>query len=114
MKTSAWFAFIAWMLLGLGVREAGAQGPVAGFRVAGGSTVIIISNDALGRLLINRDRIFLSFGIQRDFIRQRNRLDQQILVIEAQRFAGEGLELDGAIERLGRLIREAEREKGEK
>ena len=118
MRTSAWFAFLAWMLLGLGVGEAGAQGPAGGFGVAGGSTVIIISDEALGRRLINRNRLFLSLGIQRDSLRQRNPLNQanpfQLLVIEAQRFGSEGIELDGIIERLGRLIREAEREKGEK
>ena len=118
MRTIAWIAFIAWMLLGLAVRDAGAQGSVARFRVAGGSTVIIISDDALGRLLINRDRLFLSLGTQREFLRERNPLTQadpfRFLVIEAQRFGGEGIEVDGAIERLGRLIREAEREKNEK
>ena len=118
MRTTACFALVAWMLLGLGVGEAGAQGPVARFRVASGSTVIVISDEALGRLLINRDRLFLCLGIQQDCLRQRNPLNQvnpfQPLVIEAQRFGGEGIELDGIIERLGRLIREAEREKGEK
>lgn len=118
MRTSAWFAFIAWMLLGLGVGEAWAQGPVAGFRVAGRSTVIVISDEALGRLFINRDRLFLSLGTRRDFLRQRSPLNQansfQPLIIEAQRFGAEGVEVDGLIERLGRLIREAEREKSEK
>ena len=113
-KNNCWFALVVWMLLGLGVGEAGAQGPVARFRVVSGSTVIVISDQALGRLLINRDRLFLSLGTQRDSLRQRNPLNQQLLVIEAQRFGGEGIEVDGAIERLGRLIREAEREKGEK
>lgn len=118
MRTTAWFAFIAWMLLARGVGETAAHGPVAGFRVAGGSTVIVISNEALVRRLINRHRVSFSLGIQRDSLRQGDPLNQAVplqpLVIEAQRFGGEGIELDGVIERLGRLIREAEREKGEK
>jgi len=118
MKTPAWFALIVWMLLGLGVGKASSQGVVAGFRVAGGSTVIILFDEALSKLLTKHDRLFISLGIQRDFFRQQNPLNQvnpfQPVVIEAQRFRGEEVELDRAIERLGRLIRETEREKGEK
>ena len=118
MRTTACFTLVAWVLVGLGVGEAGAQSPVARFRVVSGSTVIVISDEALGRLLINRDRLFLCLGIQQDCLRQRNPLNQanpfQPFVIEAQRFLGEEAELDRTIERLGRLIREAEREKGEK
>ena len=118
MRISAWFVLIAWMLLGVGQEEAGAQGSIARFRVGGGSTVILISDEALGRLLVNRDRLFLSLGIERDSLHQGNPFNQPNAIlpvmIEAQRFGGEGRELDGAIERLGRLIREAEREKNKK
>jgi hypothetical protein len=114
MKTTARFAFIAWMLLGLGVGKAGAQDIVARFRVAGGSTVIILSDEALSKLITKHDRLFISLGIQRDFFRQNNPLNQadpnQPVVIEAQRFQVEEAELDRAIERLGQLIREAEKE----
>ena len=118
MRTTARFAFIAWMFLGLGVEKVGAQDVVAGFRVAGGSTVIILSDEALSKFLTKHDRLFISLGIQRDFFRRQNLPNQvspfQLVVIEAQRFRGEEVELDRAIERLGHLIREAEREKGEK
>jgi hypothetical protein len=106
------------MFLGLGVERVGAQDVVVGFRLTGGSTVIIISDESLSRFLTKHARPFISLGIQRDFLGQRNPLNQpdpfQPIVIEAQRFGSEDVELDRVIERLGRLIRDAEREKGDK
>lgn len=114
MKATARFAVIAWMLLGWPVGEVAAQNIVTGFRVVGGSTVIVITDPAVSRLLTKHDRLFIGLGTDRDFLRQQQLTPIQAIVIEAQRFGGEEAELDRTIERLGRLIREAEREKNEK
>lgn len=115
MKRLVWLVLVPWMVLGLGVEQTSAQQVLAGFRVVGGSTVIILSDEALSKLLTKHDRLFISLGIQREFFRQANPLNQpdlpQPVLIEAQRFRGEEAELDRAIERLGRLIREAERQR---
>ena len=118
MKKRTWLALVAslvWIALGWGMGEAEAQQIAAGYRVSGGSTVIVLSDEALSKLLTKHDRLFISLGLQRDFFRQANPLNQpdpsQPVVIEAQRFQVEEAELDRAIERLGRLIREAERER---
>jgi hypothetical protein len=106
--------FISCALLALGVGEAAAQQIVAGYAVAGGSTVIILTDPALSNLITKHDRLFISLGIQRDFFRRNNPLNPanpyQPVVIEAQRFQVEEAELDRAIQRLGQLIRDAEKE----
>lgn len=114
MKLAIGLAFCLWALVGWGIGGAAAQQIVAGYTVAGGSTVIILTDQALSNLVTKHDRLFISLGIQRDFFRRSNPLNPanpyQSVVIEAQRFQVEEAELDRAIQRLGQLIREAEKE----
>lgn len=66
-------------------------------------------------LISKHDRLFISLGMEREFFRQTNPLNQpgmyQPVVIEAQRFQVEEVELSRAIQRLGQMIREAEKER---
>jgi len=113
MKPPIWFALIAWALLGWSVGEGAAEQIVAGYTVSGGSTVIVLADETFSKLITKHDRLFISLGIRRDFFRQNNPLNQadptQPVVIEAQRFQVEEAQLDRAIQRLGELIREAEK-----
>ena len=115
MKRLIWLVLVAGILAAWPVGEAAAQHMVAGFGVSGGSAVIILRDDAVSRLLTKHDRLFISLGIQREFFRQNDPLNQANapapVIIEAQRFQVEQAELDQAIQRLGRLIREADKEK---
>jgi hypothetical protein len=74
-----------------------------------------LNNEAFSKLITKRDRLFRSLGIQRDFFRQNNPLNQgdppRPVMIEAQRFRAEEGEIDRAIQCLGRLIRDAEEER---
>ena len=104
-------------LLGWEDVQVSAQSIVAGYTVSGGSTVIIITDESFVNLISKHDRLFISLGMEREFFRQTNPLNQpgmyQPVVIEAQRFQVEESDLDRAIQRLGQLIREAEKERRE-
>jgi hypothetical protein len=62
------------------------------------------------------DQVFITLGTHADFLRERSSLAKplQLIVIEPPRSETDEVELDRVIERLGRLIRDAEREKDEK
>jgi hypothetical protein len=100
--------------LAAGIGESSAQRIIAGYTVSGGSTIIVIKGDGFDKLITKHDRLFISLGVRRDFFRQTNPLNQadsySPVVFEAQRFNVEEVELDRAIERLGRLIREKEQQ----
>jgi hypothetical protein len=114
MNTTAQLALIVWILLGWRMGSVSAQDIGTRFKVVGGSSVIVITDPTVGRLLTKHDRIFIGLGTHRDFLRQQQASPVQAIVIDAERFGGEEAELDRTIERLGRLIREAESEKNEK
>jgi len=115
MRTAMIVTFGCSVLLGWGTGEAAAQQIVARYAVAGGSTVIVLTDPAVSELITAHDRLFISLGIQREFFRQSSPLSPvspyQPVVFEAQRFPVEEAQLDQAIRRLGELIRQAEQEK---
>jgi len=113
-KAAVLTVFCLWVLLATGIGETPAQQIIAGYTVSGGSTIIVIKGDGFEKLVTKHDRLFISLGVQRDFFRQTNPLNQggsySPIVFEAQRFNVEEVDLDRAIERLGRLIREKEQQ----
>ena len=114
MRTAMTVAFWFCACLGWGIGEAAAQQIVARYAVTGGSTVIILTDPAVNKLVTAHDRLFISLGIQREFFRQSSPVGSaepyHPVVFEAQRFRIEEVQLNQAIQRLGELIRQAERE----
>lgn len=114
MRTAMTVAFCFSAFLGWGIGEAAAQQIVARYAVAGGSTVIVLTDPVVSKLATAHDRLFISLGIQRDFFRQSSPINpvdpHQPVIFEAQRFRVEEAQLDLAIRRLGELMRQAETE----
>ena len=106
------FCFLA--CLGWGIGEAAAQQIVARYAVTGGSTVIILTDPLVSNFVTTHDRLFISLGIQREFFRRSSPVGSaepyQPVVFEAQRFRIEEAQLGQAIQRLGELMRQAEKE----
>ena len=119
MKTLVTFTLVFGIVLGWGVRQGVAQQHIpAEFTLSGGSLIVVVSEDSLTKLLTQHDRLFISLGIRRDFFWRNNPLNRgdrpHAVVLEARRFRIEEAELDRAIERLGRLIREMDKEEAGK
>ena len=114
MKTAMIVAFWFCVCLGWSIGETAAQQIVARYAVTGGSTVIILTDPAVNKLVTAHDRLFISLGIQREFFRQSSPVGSaepyRPVVFEAQRFRIEEAQLSQAIQRLGELIRQAEKE----
>jgi len=116
MRIATGIACCLWALLGWGIGEAAAQPIVAGYTVADGAAVIVLADPALAKLTTTHGRLFIGLGTQRDVCRQSALPDRadpsRPVVIEVRRFQVDEVELNRTIERLGRLIRESEKEGG--
>ena len=114
MKTAMIVAFCLLTCLGWDIGETAAQQMSARYAVTGGSTVIILTDPAVSNFVTAHDRLFISLGIQREFFRQSSPVGSaephQPIVFEAQQFRIEEAHLNQAIQRLGELIRQAEKE----